>query len=258
MVTMYFGFEIIPQFAEESKYPVKNHWKLIVGSIIFCMVFYGSICLANSGMGPFSEISATEMVSATIAGDLYGTWAQYAIAIANFMALATCLNGFWLAGSRLLYSMGKARVLPKQFDSLNKNKVPSLANWVILALTLFFIALSGTDWLPYIFTLMAIGVGITYTVSSLSFLKLRRDHPTWNRPWKVPGGNVTGVIAVCSGLLITYWTFKYFDTTLWELFILYYCLGALVWLFLRFERNRYPDVYQENIPHGVEMELKEE
>ncbi|MHC1604935.1 MAG: APC family permease [Candidatus Methanofastidiosia archaeon] len=252
MVTMFFGFEIIPQFAEEAKYPVKNHWKLLVGSVLFCMVLYGGLCIVNCGMMPFDQIIETEMVSATIAGALYGRGAQYAIALANFFALATCLNGFWLASSRLLYSMGRARILPRQFDRLNKHHVPSTANWTILAVVLFFIAISGTDWLPYLFTLMAIGVSITYTVSSLSFIHLRNKYPNWKRPWKVPGGVATGVLAVVCGLLMCYYTVKYFDSMLWKMFIIYYIIGFVVWLFLRYERSRYPEEYVINVPTGTE------
>lgn len=253
MVTMFFGFEIIPQFAEEAAYPVEKHWRLLVGSVLFCIAFYGGLCLVNSAMLPFDEILNTPMVSATIAGALYGDWARYAIAIANFCALATCLNGFWLAGSRLIYSMGRARILPRTFASINKAKVPHTANWSILFITLFFIALSGTDWLAYLFTLMAIGVSITYTMSSLSYLKLKSAYPKWKRPWKCPGGSVTGVIAVLCGLAMCYYTFKYFDTTLWELFVLYYAIGGAVWLFLRYERNKYPEDYIINVPSGEEV-----
>jgi len=253
MVTMFFGFEIIPQFAEEAAYPVEKHWRLLVGSVLFCIAFYGGLCLVNSAMLPFDEIvNNTPMVSATIAEMLYGSWAKYAIALANFCALATCLNGFWLAASRLLYSMGKARILPSVFDRINKHHVPSTANWSILAVTLFFIALAGTEWLAYLFTLMAIGVGITYTMSSLSFLKLRSAYPKWKRPWKVPGGSATGVLAVICGLVMVYYTFKYFDSTLWYMFILYYVIGFVLWLFLRYERSRKPDEYVIKVPIGTE------
>lgn len=252
MVTMFFGFEIIPQFAEESKYPTEKHWRLIVGSIIFCIAFYGGLCIVNAAMLPFDTIiNETPMVSATIAGALYGTWAQYAIALANFCALATCLNGFWLAGSRLLYSMGRSRILPRQFGKLNKQHVPSTANWTILAVTLFFIAISGTKWLEYLFTLMAIGVGITYTISSISFLQMRRIFPKWRRPWKVPGGSATGVLATGCGLAMVYYTFKYFDNTLWYMFFAYFAIGFVVWLFLRWERGRYADQYVIDVPTGV-------
>jgi len=252
MVTMFFGFEIIPQFAEEAKYPAKKQWRLIVGSVLFCIVLYAGLCIVNSGMMPFEQLIETEMVSATIAGSLYGSWAMYAIALANFFALATCLNGFWLAATRLLYSMGKARILPRQFGNLNKQHVPSTANWAILAVALFFISICGTSWLEYLFTLMAIGVTITYTVSSLSFIKLRSKYPNWKRPWKVPGGVATGVLAVICGIAMFYYTIKYFDNMLWKMFAVYYFLGLIVWLFLRYERSRYPEDYVISVPTGTE------
>jgi len=163
MVTMFFGFEVIPQFAEESKYPLKKMWKIITAAILFAATFYGIICLAEAGMGPFAEIIETPMLGAQLALDNYGSWLMYLIALANVAALLTCLIGFWMGSSRLLMAMGRQGVLPRTFASLNKNGVPKTANLVILLVVMVLILMTGTKWLTSLFTLIAAGVGITYT-----------------------------------------------------------------------------------------------
>jgi amino acid transporter len=251
MVTMYFGFELVPQFAEESKYPVKKLWIPLIGSILFCIVFYAGLCIVNSGMLPFSELVDMEMTSATLLKIHFGVGAQYAMAIATLFACFTCLNGFWLGSVRLMYSMGKSRILPRWFDGLNEYDVPSKANLAILLIVFVFIVISGTRWLESLFTLMAIGVAICYIVSCLSFIRLRNKHPEWQRPWKAPGGIAMGVIAVICGLVMAYYTFKFFDSTLWTLFVIYFVvLGGPVWAFLRHERKKSPDQYVINVPTG--------
>lgn len=253
MVTMYFGFELVPQFAEESNYPVKKLWIPLIGSIIFCIVFYAGLCLVNAGMLPFAELSKMEMTSASLLKLHYGTGAQYAMAIATLLACLTCLNGFWLGSIRLLYSMGKARILPRWFSGMNEETdVPNNSNLAIFIIVIIFIGLSGTRWLELLFTLMAIGVGLCYTISSISFIKLRSKHPEWKRPWTAPGGVAMGYLAVICSLVMVYYTFKYFDATLWMLFGVYFIvLGGPVWLYLRYRRKQSPEQYVINVPTGT-------
>ena len=73
------------------------------------MVFYSGLVIVDSGMAPWKEITGYAMVDATIAEQSFGRWFQYIIMIAALMAILTTLNGFWLASSRILYSMGKSR-----------------------------------------------------------------------------------------------------------------------------------------------------
>jgi len=228
MVTMFFGFEVIPQFAEESKYPLKKMWKIITAAILFAATFYGIICLAEAGMGPFAEIIETPMLGAQLALDNYGSWLMYLIALANVAALLTCLIGFWMGSSRLLMAMGRQGVLPRTFASLNKNGVPKTANLVILLVVMVLILMTGTKWLTSLFTLIAAGVGITYTFVVLAFFKLRKTDITVERPYKLHGGLPMGVLALICGLLISYFTFSYFSLDIWILFGIYYVLVAVI------------------------------
>jgi amino acid transporter len=56
MVTMYFGFELIPQFAEECDYPHKKHWKVMMFSVICAMLIYVSISLIETAVRPMSAL----------------------------------------------------------------------------------------------------------------------------------------------------------------------------------------------------------
>lgn len=243
MVTMFFGFEVIPQMAEETNYPAKKHWKLMVGAIAFVMLFDGAITLSESGMVPFDVAINTPMLGAEMALGAYGPWLQYAIVIANFAALSACLVGFWMGGSRVLYAMGKSGALPRIFARTNKNQVPSVANWFVYGVVLMFILLSGTAWLASLFTLMAVGVGLTYLGVSASFIKLRIKRKDIERPWKVPGGVVTGVLGLIAAGVISYFTFAYFTEDVWILFILYFAIVGVVRVALGYDQKKHPEKY---------------
>lgn len=251
MITMYFGFELVPQFVQECNYPARSFWKIILGSLAFCIVFYSILPLVDSGMLPWSELQNTEMVDATIGGHLFGRWFQYMVAGVALLTIITTLTGFWLASARILYSMGKARILPAWFDRLNKNSTPGNASVVILAICIFFIVASGTNWLAALLALMATGLGVAYTGSSLAFLQLRRKYPQWARPWKLPVGNLLGALAVLASLAILYFSAKYLDTLMWKVFAAYVAIGAVIWLVMIFEARRNPENYAVRAQQGV-------
>ena len=218
------------------------------------MFFYGLLPIVNSGMLPWEVLKETRMPSATIAGVLFGPWLQYLIAIATIATILTCLNGFWLASARIMYSMGKARILPHYFGRLNKFDVPSTANWVILAVALFFIAVSGTNWLPSLFALMSFGLGIAYAISSAAFIKLRRGFPQWPRPFKLRGGITVGVVALIASIIIAYYSGEFLDSSMWRMFAIYCAFGGVIWGVLAYERRKHPEDYVISVPTPEEKE----
>jgi len=61
-----------------------------------------------------------------------------------------------------------------------------------------------------------------------------------------------GVLAVICSLVMAYYTFKYFDLTLWIMFLIYFVgLGGPVWGYLRYRRKQSPDLYVINVPTGT-------
>jgi len=215
LVTMFFGFELIPQFAGEADYPPNRYWKLMFGGIIFVIVFDALICFAEIGMtSPDPSMSTYEyisslydsngMVSAILAGEYVGDWLKWIIVIANFCCMGCCLIGFWMGAARILHAMGSAGSLPAMFGRANRHGMPSVGNYfvLIMVLILTMIALSGPAWINATFSLMALGVGFTYLGVSLSYLKLLRSYPDADRPWSAPGKAITGYIAVASSLFM--------------------------------------------------------
>jgi amino acid transporter len=251
MVTMYFGFELVPQFVQECNYPAPKFWKIILGSLAFCIVFYSILPIVDSGMAPWKVITEYQMVDATIAGQSIGRWAQYVIMLAALGAIITTLNGFWLASSRILYSMGKARILPRWFDHLNSKRVPSNAALVILGVCVFFMVASGTNWLAALLALMATGLGIAYLASSCAFVWLRAKHPEWVRPFRLPVGMLIGVLAIGASFVIFFYSAKYLDRLMWEVFAVYCAIGALIWVIMIFQARANPKEYDVPAVHGV-------
>ena len=265
LVTMFFGFELIPQFAGEADYPPNKYWKLMAGGIIFVIIFDSIICLAELGMTSLdptmttyeyisSLYSSNGMVSAIFAAAYVGNWLKWFIVIANFCCMGCCLIGFWMGATRILHAMGSAGSLPSVFSKTNKHGMPSTGNYfvLIMVLILTLIALSGPAWINATFSLMALGVGFTYLGVSLSYLKLLKAYPNADRPWSAPGKAIMGYIDAASSLFMTLmmiWTVISAvlngDPIMAVMAIVFFVIIGVMRYFMKKDEQKNPDRYVE-------------
>jgi len=265
LVTMFFGFELIPQFAAESDYPPNKYWKLMFGGIVFVILFDALICFAEMGMpsidpamSTFEYISSlysdNGMVSALFAEAYVGDWLKFAIVAANFCCMGCCLIGFWMGAARILQAMGLTGALPTVFGKVNKAGMPTTGNYFVLGMVfvLTMIALSGPAWINATFSLMALGVGFTYFGVSLAFLKLRKSRPDVQRPWKAPGGPIAGWVAVgASAFMIIMMVYTVInaaingDPTMAIMAIVFFAIIGLVRYIMKRDEEKHPERYEE-------------
>ena len=267
LVTMFFGFELMPAFAGESSYPSSKYWKLMVGAIVVVIAFDSLICLAECGMTPIPEYGAFSnsydfisylyvekggFVSAILADYYYGGWLKWIIMIGNFCCMACCLIGFWLGGSRIVHSMGNSSSLPGIFGLANKRGAPTWGNYLvfILAFALCMIALSGEKWINATFSLMALGCGFTYLGVALAYIKLKRDRPDIERSWKAPAGMAMGVIAVIASAfmagMMVYTVINSAingDPIMLYMTIVFFAIVALLYAYMKYDEKKHPDRY---------------
>src|SRR5699024_2983554 len=84
------------------------------------------------------------------------------LSFALIMGIFTGLNGFYVSTSRLLFAMGRAKILPKAFGKLHpKYKTPHIGILFTLAFTLFA-PFFGHEALLWVVDMSALGVTIAY------------------------------------------------------------------------------------------------
>jgi APA family basic amino acid/polyamine antiporter len=273
MVTMYFGFELIPQFAEECDYPHKNHWKVMMFSVMAAMIIYVSICVIETAVRPMSAIldlggPYVGFVGAVEARQIYGNWLAYPIVFASIATLISCVIGFWLGASRVMYSMGREGVMPHIYTRTNVHHQPYIANITIAAITILltvFCYAAGINWIIPLYTLMAIGVAIAYTFTCIAYVRMKYTLPNHPRLWKVPGGKVMGIAAAGCGAFITYWVFWsfsspawVFDSPTWQLFYLFFVVVIFLRIYLAWDRKAHSDKYYDVDDKLEEAQMAEE
>jgi len=247
MLVMVIGFDCIPQLAEEANYPTKDMVWIMLGAVVISETFFALLCFANAGMRPTSWIMEQVVVSPEIARSMAGNIPAAIMNIAGLLATLTCLNGFMIAAARVVFAMGRARVLPPVFARTNKYDSPHLAVWLVFALCSFMVLLGGEGWLETLFVGASFATGIVYTLTCMCSFALRKKHPEWPRPFRMPGGSAMGVLATAIGVGITIAVAFGMPAKSWVLFGFWILAGLVVFGWMAVKRKSDPDYHKAGV-----------
>lgn len=199
------GFDTIPQGAEEAKASVSHRsiGLLIIISIIAAVLFYILLILSTSMIGNWQSLVNTELLTARAFELAFGSQLVVdGILVAILIGLLTSWNGFFLAGSRVLFAMGRGRIIAPAFGKSHPQyKTPYKAVLFSGIITLIASFLGRGAMIAFVdvgsFCIAAAFLGVSF-----SFLKLRKSFPNQHRPYYTPGGVFTGYISIIGSIII--------------------------------------------------------
>lgn len=208
------GFDTIPQASEEFNFSARKTRVIMIISILFGAAVYVVLNTVTAMTVPagyadwaayiddLPNLSGLQSLPTFHAAfTLLGTPGLVFLGIAVLAAILSGIIGFYMATSRLLYSMAKERVLPGWFGQLHpKYKTPANAILFIMAIALtapFF----GRTALGWIVDMSSLGAAIGYGYTSAAAMKLARAEG--NRPIMISGaiGMLMGIV-FCVLLLV--------------------------------------------------------
>ena len=111
LATMYTGFDTIPQMIEESTYSRAKQIRVMLGALWVAGILYIIISLANAGMAPASKLAEMLAIDPELAQSTWGNVPWTIALVVALLAILTTLNGFMLASSRLVFALGRSRVV---------------------------------------------------------------------------------------------------------------------------------------------------
>nr|WP_295089465.1 APC family permease [Ruminococcus sp.] len=203
-----FGFDVIPQVAEEINVPLKKVAKILLLSIICAVLFYGLVVFAVgyalNSKGISEAMEGSGLVTASAMEKVFNsTVMAKVLIIGGLCGVITSWNSFLIGGSRAIFSMAESKMIPGRFSKLHsKHKTPVNALLLIGVLSLaapFF----GRTMLVWISDAASFACCLAYCMVSLSFLILRKKEPELHRPYKVKHYRFVGITAsVLSGLMV--------------------------------------------------------
>lgn len=172
------GFDTIPQTAEEFKFSYKKVSFIMIIAIIFgCFVYIANNTVAAATLANWPDrVMAGEWVLLIAAEELLGVFGKVLVGIAVSCAVLSGIMGFYLAASRLMYSMSRDGYLPKFFGKIDeKNGTPKNAMIFCIVISLSGPIL-GREALGWFVDMSAIGASIGYFFTCASTLvTLKRD-----------------------------------------------------------------------------------
>lgn len=205
---MFVGFDVIPQAAEEINLPRKRIGQLLVFSVLMAVAWYVLIIFGVSMVMTPSEISGSTLVTADAMAKAFGGSKMMGniLVIGGIGGILSSWVGFYVGGSRAIYALAKAGMLPKSLGELHpKYKTPHRAILLIAVLTTAA-PLFGRPALVWLVDAGGLALVVAWLMVALSFIILRKKRPQLRRPFRVRGGTTIGWLALLMsvGMAILY------------------------------------------------------
>lgn len=235
---MFVGFDVIPQTASEINLPAKSIGRILLLSVVAATIFYCAIifgvglALHQSEMN--GEILSTPQAMAVV---YHSPWAAKVMILAGLAGIITSWNAFFIGGSRAIFAMAHAKMLPA-FLAKTHSKYKTPTNAILLiAIPTFFAPLLGRKALLWFVNAGSLAIVIAYFMVCISFLVLRRREPDMPRPFRVKNGTLVGFFGCLLSLLMIYVYLPYSPSALtaqeWAIFWLWMFFGLALYLIAR-------------------------
>ena len=172
----YVGFDAIPQAAEEFNFSFKKVSFIMMIAIVFgCFVYVSNNAVAAAALENWPErVMAGDWVLLIAAEELLGSFGKVLIGLGVSCAVLSGIMGFYLASSRLMYSMSREGYLPEWFGKVNE-KYGTPRNAILFCI---LVSLSGPilgrEALGWFVDMSAIGASIGYFFTCASTLKTEK------------------------------------------------------------------------------------
>ncbi|SHJ75071.1 APC family permease [Desulfofundulus thermosubterraneus] len=253
---MFVGFDVIPQAAEEINIPFAAIGKILLISVFLAAAFYIMIIFGVSRALTVEQMEASKLVTADAMGALFGGgWAAKLLILGGIAGIITSWNGFYIGGSRAIYAMAHAKMLPGFLGKLHpKYKTPSNAILLIGILTTFA-PLLGRKMLVWLVDAGGLGIVVAWFMVALSFLILRYREPNMERPFKIANGKLVGFLAVILSfsMILLYlpgspaalvWPYE------WLIFLGWSLLGVVFYIWARAAYGNAADEIMQEVIYG--------
>jgi len=174
----YVGFDAIPQAAEEFNFSFKKVSLIMVVAIVFgCFVYTSNNTVAAAALANWPErVMAGEWVVLVAAEELLGSFGKILVGLGVSCAVLSGIMGFYLASSRLMYSMAADGYLPRWFSRVDARYGTPRNAILFCVLVSLSGPLLGREALGWFVDMSAIGASIGYFfTSAATLITMRRD-----------------------------------------------------------------------------------
>lgn len=185
------GFDTIPQAAEEAdaEVPPRDLGLAILIAIAGAALFYAVLILSVAFAAPWRlSVAAPLPTAAAFESALGSSWMARLVLLSALVGLLTSWNGFFLAGSRVLFAMGRGLLISGRLGATHPRFGSPDAAVLFSGAVTALGSLLGRGGLAPLVNVGSFAIALAFLGVALSTLELRRSRPDLRRPYKPPGG----------------------------------------------------------------------
>lgn len=199
--SMYIGFDVISKSAEEINMPLKDAGKVLILSIVLACLWYimmiaGIALSAPPELRESAPVPVADSISYAFKTPIFGK----IMILGGICGIITSWNGFIVGASRVLFAMGRARMLPRIFGAVHPKHQTPMASTILVGIFCCMAPLLGQKALVWFIDVAAFGTVIAYLLVSISFIMIRRKEPELKRPFSVKNWKLIGTGAIATSV----------------------------------------------------------
>ena len=170
----FIGFDTVPQMAGEFGFAPRKVVGLMVTGIVTAAVVYVlmSLVTAIAVSSRAADYSDSAWPPAEALTDLLGPTAMVLVVVAVSAGVLTGLNGFIAASSRVLYTMGEAKMIPPAFRSLSRTSGTPVFSILVIATLCSATPWFGRAALSWLVDMTSAGITVAYFFASIFVISL--------------------------------------------------------------------------------------
>lgn len=218
----FIGFDIVATAAEETRDPKRDVPRGILGSLAVCTLLYIAVSLVVVGMQDYTELNADAPLASAFSAaglDVFST----IISLGALIGLTSVVMILLLGQSRVLFAMGRDRLLPPWFAAVHPRYGTPYR--ITIATGLLVTVLAGLVPLGELAELVNIGTLAAFLLVSIGVIVLRRTRPDLPRAFRVPLMPAVPVLSAAACL----WLMLNLPGDTWLRFLAWMALGLVVY-----------------------------
>jgi APA family basic amino acid/polyamine antiporter len=219
----YGGWEQLAHLAEEIRDPGKNLPRVFAAGLAIIALLFLAVAVGIHYVLPYAAVAKSEAVGADLFKTLFGPVGARLISGVIMLSAVVTANGAVLAGSRAAFAVARDGDAPQWLGRVNNrfqapaNGVIAIGGWAVILIALSvaamafaapaswpafarraWIALQHRPLFDVLISYVMFGYLLLQALVALSLIVLRRAHPEWPRPFRVPGYPFTPLASVAA------------------------------------------------------------
>jgi len=222
---------VVATTAEETRNPLRDLPRGILGSLAICTVLYVAVSLVVTGMQKYTQLNI-EAPLAEAFKSVGQDWAATIITIGALAGLTTVTMILMLGQSRILFAMSRDNLLPRGLAAVHPRFGTPYR--ITIGVGLFVAVLAAFIPLTALAELVNIGTLFAFVVVSIGVIILRRTRSDLERPFRVPLVPLVPVLSV----LACFYLMLNLPVETWLRFLVWMLLGLVVYAVYGYRHSR--------------------